>query len=90
MIPKVMKDFTFSDGTVLPAGTYLSIASFATHHDEAVYSHPYEFDGFRFAHIREEDGEGIKHQMVSTNVDYIAFGHGRHSWCVCSLLTRDR
>lgn len=66
---KVLKDFTFSDGTILPAGTYLSVASFATHHDEAIYANPYEFDGFRFANLREGDGEST-------------FEHERHSWCV--------
>lgn len=79
---KVVKDFTFSDGTVLPAGTSLAVASFATHHDEELYANPYEFDGFRFANLREEDGESIKHQMVTTNADYVPFGHGRHSWLV--------
>lgn len=32
--------------------------------------------------MRDGDGEldSIKHQMVSLDRDYIAFGHGRHAW----------
>ena len=30
----VLKDFTFSDGTTIPAGTMVTAASYATHHDE--------------------------------------------------------
>lgn len=77
---KVLKDFTFSNGTVLPAGTFLSVASYATHHDEANYAHPNEFDPFRFAQLRDQEGEEIRHQMVSTNSQYLSFGHGKHAW----------
>lgn len=31
---KVLKDFTFSNGTVVPAGNVVAVASYATHHDE--------------------------------------------------------
>ena len=30
----VLKDFTFSDGTTVPAGTFISAATNATHNDE--------------------------------------------------------
>ena len=33
MTRKVLKDFTFSNGTVIPAGCILNIASFPMHHD---------------------------------------------------------
>ncbi|OBZ73435.1 hypothetical protein A0H81_06609 [Grifola frondosa] len=45
----------------------------------AVYAAPDVFDPWRFASMRDEAGEGRKHQMVTTSVDYIAFGHGRHA-----------
>ena len=80
MSRKVLKDFTFSDGTFLPAGTHISVASGAIHHDGELYKNPHEFDPFRFANMRDEDGEGAKHQMVSTSTDYIPFGHGKHAW----------
>ncbi|KIK77861.1 hypothetical protein PAXRUDRAFT_775722 [Paxillus rubicundulus Ve08.2h10] len=76
---KAMKDFTFSDGTVLPKGTFLATASQATQLDDEVYQNANMFDPFRFANMRDEDGEGGKHLYVSTNPQYLAFGHGKHA-----------
>ncbi|KAI0059480.1 cytochrome P450 [Artomyces pyxidatus] len=75
----VLQPFTFSNGVTVPAGTTVVAASSATHHDTANYENAEVFDGFRFADLRDEDGEGLKHQMVSTQTDYLAFGHGRHA-----------
>ncbi|EPQ50638.1 cytochrome P450 [Gloeophyllum trabeum ATCC 11539] len=74
-----LKDFVFSDGTFIPAGTMVSVAAGPMHHDDDVYANANEFDGFRFANIREEEGQGTKHQMVSTTTEYVSFGHGRHA-----------
>ena len=30
--------------------------------------------------MRENAGEGTKHQYVNTAPDYISFGHGKHAW----------
>ncbi|KAH7926847.1 cytochrome P450 [Leucogyrophana mollusca] len=76
---KALKDFTFSDGTFVPKGTIVSVASYATHHDDTVYENADVFEPFRFADLREEEGEAVKHQMVSTNLEYLPFGHGRHA-----------
>ena len=38
MTRKVVEDFTFSNGTHVPSGTFLSIASDAIHHDEVCLS----------------------------------------------------
>lgn len=76
---KVLKDFTFSDGTVVPAGTMLAIPSHALHHDDQFYQDGHEFKPFRFSEIREEDGEFIKHQMITPNSQYVFFGIGRHA-----------
>ena len=77
-----IKDFQFSDGTSIPAGTFVSAATLPTHHDEEYYENPDVFNPWRFADLREEKGEGLKHQMVSTSVEYMPFGHGRHAWWV--------
>ena len=82
---KALKDVTLSDGTVLPAGTLVVANSFATHRDDAHYPNAGEFDPFRFARIREGDGEGTKHQFVATSTSYVPFGVGRHAWYVKSL-----
>ena len=82
---KAMKDVTLNDGTVVPKGTLVAAASYSVHHDNAYYDSPYVYDPFRFARMRGADGEGTKHQFVNTSVEYMAFGHGRHAWCVVLL-----
>ncbi|EPQ60474.1 cytochrome P450 [Gloeophyllum trabeum ATCC 11539] len=76
---KVMKPFMLSDGTRLPIGTHIACAAMCTHSDNENYVSADVFDGFRFANMREEDGESIKYQFVSTSTDYVPFGHGRHA-----------
>ncbi|KAJ6505843.1 cytochrome P450 [Mycena vitilis] len=91
MVRKVVaKDgFRFSDGTWLPQGAYLSVAARATHHDTANYDHPLTFDGFRFARERAEHKDAshdlsnsqdiFKRHMISTAVDHLPFGMGKHA-----------
>ena len=85
---KAMVDFTFSDGTLVRKGELVAAPAHALHRDEAFYENPLEFDGFRFANIREEDGEGAKHQMVATSSAYLPFGHGQHAWWVAYLMSK--
>ncbi|KAF9235146.1 cytochrome P450 [Melanogaster broomeanus] len=79
MFRRAMKDFTFSDGTMIPKGTFLAFATKSTHLDSELYDDPDVFDPFRFSNTRDEDGEGLKRQFVSTNPKYLAFGHGKHA-----------
>ncbi|KAF8957287.1 cytochrome P450, partial [Flammula alnicola] len=76
---KALKDFTFSNGVTVPAGTHMAVATYSTHVDETSYANPDKFEGFRFAEMREEEGESTKHQMVSLSHDYVTFGTGRHA-----------
>ncbi|KAF7367742.1 hypothetical protein MSAN_00838100 [Mycena sanguinolenta] len=80
--------FRFSDGTVLPCGSYLAAALRPTHYDESKYENAAKFDGFRFARERAEhqaahefnDSQDVfKRQMISTAVDHLPFGTGRHA-----------
>ncbi|KAF7367735.1 hypothetical protein MSAN_00837400 [Mycena sanguinolenta] len=80
--------FRFSDGTVLPCGSYLAVAARATHYDESKYENAAKFDGFRFsreraepqANNRSDDSQDVfKRQMISTAVDYLTFGTGKHA-----------
>ena len=81
-----MKDVTLSDGTRIPRGTLVAAAAILAHSDDSVYTDPDVFDPFRFARMRDAAGEGTKHQFVNTSLEYIAFGHGKHAWCVsCPL-----
>ncbi|KAJ7503871.1 cytochrome P450 [Mycena galericulata] len=88
MVRKVLpkEGFTFSDGMKIPHGAFLSVPSNPVHHDLANYDRPDVFDGFRFSRLREEnkgqgdaDGGIFNRYMVTTGLNYLAFGHGRHS-----------
>ncbi|KAM6499133.1 Cytochrome P450 [Amanita muscaria] len=79
MIRKTMKDFTFADGTTIPAGSTLGVPFNAVHTDPDIYADPETFDGFRFEKLREQDGENNKYQVVSLSADYVLFGYGRHA-----------
>ncbi|KAF8146004.1 cytochrome P450 [Mycena galopus ATCC 62051] len=75
----VAKDgFWFSDGTVLPNGAYVCVAARPIHYDDLNYEHAATFDGFRFARERAE------HTMISTAVDHLPFGTGKHA-CPVSI-----
>ncbi|KAI4523121.1 cytochrome P450 [Schizophyllum commune Loenen D] len=69
--------YTFSDGTYVPEGVRISVASHATHRDEDNYPNAHVFDGFRYSRLRENDPK--KYQMVKTDCDYLLFGHGFHA-----------
>ncbi|KAJ7937288.1 cytochrome P450 [Mycena leptocephala] len=78
--------FTFSDGTTIPYGAFLSVSSIPVHYDPANYDCPTVFDGFRFSRMRDErarqgDSEGgiFNRHMVTTSTDHLVFGHGRHA-----------
>ncbi|SJK96822.1 uncharacterized protein ARMOST_00068 [Armillaria ostoyae] len=71
------KDFVFSDGTVVPAGVQIVVASLSTHTDEENYEDPFEFKPWRFSEKRKQEGEGIRHHMASPSLDFVFFGHGR-------------
>ena len=82
MTRKAMVDLTLNDGTFIPKGTIIVAAAHPRHHDESIYPDPDVFDPFRFARMREGEGESTKHQFVNTSTDYVSFGHGKHAWCV--------
>ncbi|EJD07489.1 cytochrome P450 [Fomitiporia mediterranea MF3/22] len=77
---KIMCDLTLPDGTFLPAGTFVAANLVGAHRDDSHYPDADRFDGFRFSKLREQSSEeGVKHQMVNTSPEYLAFGHGRHA-----------
>jgi cytochrome P450 len=74
------RPFTFSNGVTVPAGTLIVVPGGPTHRDGEIYPNPDEFDGFRFAKLRERDGDAVaRHQALSTSVDHLTFGYGRHA-----------
>ncbi|EEB87192.1 hypothetical protein MPER_15559 [Moniliophthora perniciosa FA553] len=87
---KPLEDFTFSNGTVVPAGTIIVASPRAIHFDENHYPNPSEFDAFRSYRMNEKSGS-MKHQMATPETNYLAFGidlvrlttpPGKHAWRV--------
>lgn len=84
-----MQDYTFSDGTRVPAGTLITATSRSMHRDDAVYADANTFDPWRFERLRGADTDAsMKHQMVNTSAEYIPFGHGKHAWFVSPACPR--
>ena len=76
-----LRPFTFSNGVTVPAGTVITTPSDMIHKDAEIYPNPEEFDGFRFAKLRESDGVAVPgYQATSTSAEYLPFGYGRHAW----------
>ena len=71
-----MNDFTFSDGTTIPRGTFVSVSSHIVHFNDKVYEYPLKFDGLRFSKMREGSAKNVG--MVTSSPVHIPFGHGRH------------
>ena len=73
----VMKDIQLSDGTVLPKGSRIFVAS--KYMDPAIYPDPERFDAARFMHMRQQPGNENSWQFVTTSADHMFFGHGMHA-----------
>lgn len=80
---KALVDYTFSDGSTVPAGAVVAVSSSSLHLDPDIYEDPLKFNGFRFVQMRERavlNGESDKKfDMVTNNVEFVAFGQGRHA-----------
>lgn len=73
-----LKDFVFSDGTVLPKNTTTTVNIYSRHNDDNLYPDAGVFDGFRFV---RDPSSGITRPMLATpTLEYHAFGHGRSAW----------
>lgn len=74
---KVMRDLCLRDGTVVPANSFITVATSSVARDPAIHSNPDNFDGYRFYDKRmSSPGEANRHQFVSTGPESLAFGHG--------------
>ncbi|EKM83206.1 hypothetical protein AGABI1DRAFT_35198, partial [Agaricus bisporus var. burnettii JB137-S8] len=81
MVRQSLKSYTLSDGTIIPPGVHVGIASGAMNKSEEVFKDAKTFKGFRFAEMREgnEYLDSTKHQMVGLSKDTVTFGRGRHA-----------
>lgn len=83
---KVLQDAKLSDGTVIPKGTFVSLPTYAIHHDHDIYEHPDVFDPLRFVRLEDtKQGPEAKFQLVAVSRDSLTFGFGKSAWYVCDL-----
>ena len=75
-----MKDLVLSDGTFIPKGTHIAVATGAIHYDHSLYVNAGTFNPFRFSNLEGGEDEDFKHQMASATQDYLPFGIGKHTW----------
>ena len=61
---KVMAPLTLKDGTVLPANSYVCVPSIDHEVDPTTLSR--DWDGFRWARLREKPGHANKHTAVAS------------------------
>ncbi|KAF2094280.1 cytochrome P450 [Rhizodiscina lignyota] len=82
---RILKPFTLSDGTYLPAGANVTSNSHMISHDsDFVGDNPWEFDALRYyKKSLASDGPAKeaagKHQFVSLSMGSQMFGYGRHA-----------
>ena len=75
----VLKDFTFSNGTTVPAGSFVLVPMLAMYQDDSLFPSASTFDAFRFSKLRDQPGQENRHQFTSTSPQHINFGHGKHA-----------
>jgi cytochrome P450 len=77
-----LRPFTFSNGMTIPAGALVAVPASAAHRDERTFPNPDEFDGFRFAKLRESEGSDTtsRYQVISTSTEQLSFALGKHTW----------
>ncbi|KAL0573825.1 hypothetical protein V5O48_008120 [Marasmius crinis-equi] len=73
-----LRDFRFSDGTTIPAGHFVAIASDVAQHNEVVYPASQEFRPFRFVKDDVEPVIDWQNKMTCASESFLAFGGGRH------------
>ncbi|KIM70391.1 hypothetical protein SCLCIDRAFT_1207734 [Scleroderma citrinum Foug A] len=72
VVRKAMEEIIFSDGTKIPSGTHIAVASGPMHFDSRYFPNAYEFDPFRFCSTRKE-----ALTKYSMNLSHISFGQGK-------------
>lgn len=73
----VIDDARLSDGTVLPKGSSVIVAS--NYMDPDIYENPEKFDPARFLNLRQQTGQESTWQFVSPSPAHLLFGFGRHA-----------
>ncbi|OQD97274.1 hypothetical protein PENVUL_c084G06669 [Penicillium vulpinum] len=67
-----------ADGLMIRKGDLVMISS-ANQRNPAIYPDPDQFDGYRFYNMRQTPNSKNFSHFVSTNINHIGFGHGKHA-----------
>lgn len=68
---------TLADGTVLPKGSYVCVASYAIENDPKQTNEPEKFDGLRDFKKRETNPGTGKHLFTTAEPSVLGFGNGK-------------
>lgn len=74
----LLQDFTFYEGTTLPAGTCIALCTHSAHFSDMNYTDPLTFDPLRFVKLKAEN-PGKQYGIISTSAEFLPFGLGRHA-----------
>ncbi len=77
-----MQDYTLSNGTFIPKGTYLSTPVESMSYDPNIFGEDADrFDPWRFLESSKRNIDpALKQTVLSTNPQLLVFGTGRHAW----------
>ena len=74
------KGIKLHDGTLLPKGAHVSIATHSLTRDPDLIEDPSKFDGFRYYRLRQRSEEDAnKHYFAMTDNTHLHFGHGKQA-----------
>lgn len=73
----MQKDYTLADGTLLPKGSYVCVASYAIENDPSRTRNPEEFDGLRNYKKREARPGTNRHLFTTAEPSVLGFGNGK-------------
>ena len=77
---KAMVDYTFADGTFVPAGNSVGMPQCVTMLDENLWKNPNEFQGFRHVPDPSKAVPGGAHRFTHTGDDWPFWGSKRQAW----------
>lgn len=75
-----LKDFTFSNGSHIPAGNLVAVPQYAIMRDERTYSDPERFDGFRFYTPEAELETAPSTKYTDVKWEFPYWGSPNHAW----------
>lgn len=77
-LKRIMQEtYTTSDGTILPKGAYVAVATHAIENDPKIFPDPDKFDGMRSYNSTDADSESNLYAFAATDTKVLGFGFGK-------------